>query len=78
MLRVPGFQSGGDQVNSGFVIVLLENWSKRKKFSGQNLGEIFQKLSSFPGVKAFPIMPQGLRGGAGDKPFSYSHHVNHL
>ncbi|MEY2728654.1 MAG: Acriflavin resistance protein, partial [Pseudomonadota bacterium] len=29
LLRVPGFQSGGDQVNSGFVIVLLENWSKR-------------------------------------------------
>ncbi|NCU73501.1 MAG: efflux RND transporter permease subunit, partial [Candidatus Fonsibacter ubiquis] len=71
LLRVPGFQSGGDQVNSGFVIVLLENWSKRKKFSGQNLGEIFQKLSSFPGVKAFPIMPQGLRGGAGDKPVQF-------
>ncbi len=33
LLRVPGFQSGGDQVNSGFVIVLLESWSKRKKFS---------------------------------------------
>ena len=47
LLRVPGFQSGGDQVNSGFVIVLLENWSKRKKFSGQNLGEIFQKWPYF-------------------------------
>ena len=71
LTRVPGFQSGGDQVNSGFVIVLLENWSKRKKFSGQNLGDIFQKLTGFPGVKAFPIMPQGLRGGAGDKPVQF-------
>ena len=71
LARVPGFQSGIDQVNTGFLVVLLEDWAKRKKFSGQDLGEVFQKLNSFPGVKAFPIMPQGLRGGAGDKPIQF-------
>jgi multidrug efflux pump subunit AcrB len=71
LVRVPGFQSGIDQVNTGFLIVLLENWGKRKKFSNENLGGIFQQLNSFPGVKAFPIMPQGLRGGAGEKPVQF-------
>ena len=71
LARVPGFQSGIDQVNTGFLVVLLEDWGKRKKFSNQDLGGVFQKLNSFPGVKAFPIMPQGLRGGAGDKPIQF-------
>ena len=71
LVRVPGFQSGIDQVNTGFLVVLLEDWGKRKKFSNQNLGGIFQQLNSFPGVKAFPIMPQGLRGGAGEKPIQF-------
>ena len=71
LVRVPGFQSGIDQVNTGFLIVLLEDWGKRKKFSSENLGGIFQQLNSFPGVKAFPIMPQGLRGGAGEKPVQF-------
>ena len=71
LARVPGFQSGIDQVNTGFLVVLLEDWAKRKKFSNQDLGGVFQKLNSFPGVKAFPIMPQGLRGGAGDKPIQF-------
>jgi HAE1 family hydrophobic/amphiphilic exporter-1/multidrug efflux pump len=71
LARVPGFQSGIDQVNTGFLVVLLEDWGKRKKFSNQNLGGIFQQLNSFPGVKAFPIMPQGLRGGAGEKPVQF-------
>ncbi len=71
LVRVPGFQSGIDQVNTGFLIVLLEDWGKRKKFSNENLGGIFQQLNSFPGVKAFPIMPQGLRGGAGEKPVQF-------
>ncbi len=35
------------------------------------MGEIFQKLNSFPAVKAFPIMPQSLRGGAADKPVQF-------
>jgi HAE1 family hydrophobic/amphiphilic exporter-1/multidrug efflux pump len=71
LARVPGFQSGIDQVNTGFLVVLLEDWGKRKKFSNQNLGVIFQQLNSFPGVKAFPIMPQGLKGGAGEKPIQF-------
>mgnify|MGYP003333646447 FL=1 len=71
LARVPGFQSGIDQVNTGFLVVLLEDWGKRKKFSNQDLGGVFQKLNAFPGVKAFPIMPQGLRGGAGDKPIQF-------
>ena len=71
LVRVPGFQSGIDQVNTGFLVILLEDWGKRKKFSNENLGGIFQQLNSFPGVKAFPIMPQGLRGGAGEKPVQF-------
>ena len=71
LVRVPGFQSGIDQVNTGFLVILLEDWGKRKKFSNENLGGIFQQLNSFPGVKAFPIMPQGLRGGAGEKPIQF-------
>jgi len=35
LLRVPGFGSSGKQVNSGFIIVLLEDWSKRKDLAKQ-------------------------------------------
>ncbi len=30
LTRIPGFGSGPDQVNNGFIIVLLEDWAKRK------------------------------------------------
>ncbi|MFM8244536.1 MAG: efflux RND transporter permease subunit [Candidatus Fonsibacter sp.] len=70
LTRIPGFGSSKGTVNSGFVIVLLEEWSKRKKFGGKDIGEIFQQLSSYPGVKAFPVIPQSLRASA-DKPIQF-------
>ena len=30
-MRVPGFGKSAKQVNSGFIIVLLEHWSKRDR-----------------------------------------------
>ena len=71
LARIPGFGSSPGQVNSGFIVVLLEDWGKRKAFTNKNLGEIFQILNGFPGVKAFPLMPQSLRGGAADKPIQF-------
>ena len=71
ILRVPGFGKSSTQVNSGFIIVLLEHWDKRKRAGQKIMMESFQKISKVPGVLAFPIMPQGIRSGGIEKPIQF-------
>ena len=55
LLRVPGFGRSSKQVNSSFILVLLENWSDRKRDGKVILRNSFQKNQqsiwghSFPG-----------------------------
>jgi HAE1 family hydrophobic/amphiphilic exporter-1/multidrug efflux pump len=71
ILRVPGFGRSSTQVNSGFIIILLEHWDKRKRTGQKIMMESFQKISRVPGVLAFPVMPQGIRSVGIQKPVQF-------
>ena len=71
ILRVPGFGKSSKQVNSGFIIVLLEPWAKRDRHGVEIMRESFGKISRVPGVLAFPIMPQGIRTGGVESPVQF-------
>ena len=71
LLRVPGFGKSSTQVNSGFIIVLLEHWDNRKGDGQRIMMESFRKISKVPGVLAFPVMPQGIRTGGVQKPIQF-------
>jgi multidrug efflux pump len=67
LMRAPGF--GGSSFNQGFVVVVLEEWAKRRP-ADVIVSEVNGKLSDLPGIRAFAIMRQGLGGGTG-KPVQF-------
>ena len=71
IMRVPGFGRSSKQVNSGFIIVLLEPWDKRDRHGVKIMRESFGKISRVPGVLAFPVMPQGIRTGGIQSPVQF-------
>ena len=71
IMRVPGFGKSSKQVNSGFIIVLLEPWEKRDRHGVKIMRESFRKIGSVPGVLAFPVMPQGIRTGGVESPVQF-------
>ena len=71
IMRVPGFGRSSKQVNSGFIIVLLEPWSKRDRHGVKIMRESFSKIGRVPGVLAFPVMPQGIRTGGIQSPVQF-------
>ena len=71
IMRVPGFGKSAKQVNSGFIIVLLEHWSNRERHGVKIMRESFGKISKVPGVLAFPVMPQGIRTGGIESPVQF-------
>jgi len=71
IMRVPGFGRSSKQVNSGFIIVLLEPWSKRDRHGVKIMRESFEKIGRVPGVLAFPVMPQGIRTGGIESPVQF-------
>ena len=62
LVRAPRGFGNIETFSSGIVIVVLNDWAKRRA-AKTILSEVRQKLSSLPGVRAFPIMRQGLGGG---------------
>lgn len=69
LVRAPRGFGNIENFNGGFVIVILEEWSKRRSaFTIMN--EMRVKLSDLPGVRAFPVMRQGLGGGT-QKPVQF-------
>ena len=71
ILRVPGFGKSSKQVNSAFIIVLLEDWKKRDRKGNRIMMESFREISKVPGVLSFPVMPQGIRTGGVEKPVQF-------
>lgn len=55
--------------NDGMVIVVLNDWDKRRP-AKVIMGEVAGKLADLPGVRAFPVMRQGFGGGIG-KPVQF-------
>lgn len=69
LVRAPRGFGNTENFNGGFVIVILEDWAQRRSaFTIMN--EIRGSLSDLPGVRAFPVMRQGLGGGT-QKPIQF-------
>lgn len=69
LIRAPRGFGNIENFNSGFVIVIMEDWSKRRS-AFDVMDEVRGKLSDLPGVRAFPIMRQGIGGGV-QKPVQF-------
>ncbi len=69
LVRAPRAFGNIESFNSGIVIIILEDWAKRRP-AGDIMNEIRANLGDLPGVRAFPIMRQGLGGGTG-KPVQF-------
>ncbi|MCL4136562.1 UNVERIFIED_CONTAM: hypothetical protein GTU68_066627 [Idotea baltica] len=70
LVRAPSSFGAIENFNSAFFIVLLKDWAERRP-ANVIMNEIRQNLSDLPGIRAFPIMRQGLGGGNG-KPVQFT------
>lgn len=62
LVRAPRAFGNIETFSGGIVIVILNDWANRRP-AQIIMDEIRGKLSDLPGVRAFPIMRQGLGGG---------------
>ncbi|MEL7293778.1 MAG: vibriobactin export RND transporter permease subunit VexH [Pseudomonadota bacterium] len=63
-IQSPAFGgNAGDQ--TGFVIMILEDWNDRDVTAQQALGQVRKALSGIADVRIFPFMP-GFRGGSSE------------
>ncbi|MBU2898435.1 vibriobactin export RND transporter permease subunit VexH [Vibrio hepatarius] len=63
-IQSPAFGgNAGDQ--TGFVIMILDDWNDRDVTATQALAKVKQALSGIPDVRIFPFMP-GFRGGSSE------------
>jgi len=69
LVRTPRAFGNIENFSSGIVIVILNDWSKRRPATAI-MGEVRKNLSDLPGVRAFPVMRQGLGGGT-SKPVQF-------
>ncbi|WP_026375234.1 efflux RND transporter permease subunit [Aestuariibacter salexigens] len=69
LVRAPRAWGSIENFSGGIVIVILEDWSQRRN-AFEIMAEVRQSLSELPGVRAFPVMRQGLGGGTG-KPVQF-------
>ncbi|WP_024852018.1 efflux RND transporter permease subunit [Hydrogenovibrio kuenenii] len=69
LVRAPRSFSNSEIFNSGFVIVVLNDWSERRS-AFTIMKEVRQKLSDLTGVKAIPVMRSAI-GGRIQKPVQF-------
>lgn len=69
LVRAPRSFSNSEIFNSGFVIVVLNDWSKRRS-AFTIMKEVRKKLSDLTGVKAIPVMRSAI-GGRIQKPVQF-------
>ncbi|MBC5849760.1 vibriobactin export RND transporter permease subunit VexH [Vibrio metschnikovii] len=63
-IQSPAFGgNAGDQ--TGFVIMILDDWNERDITAQQALNHVRQALAGIPDVRVFPFMP-GFRGGSSE------------
>lgn len=61
LVRTPRSFGTSEVFNSGFVIVVLEDWSKRRN-GFEIMQEVRQSLTDLSGVKAIPVMRSSIGG----------------
>ena len=69
LVRAPQGFGNIENFSNGFVIALLDDWSARRP-AATIMNEVRENLAELPGVRAFPVMRQGLGKGAG-KPLQF-------
>lgn len=69
LIRTPRSFGNTEVFNSGFVIVVLEEWSKRRN-ANLIMADARQKLADLTGVKAIPVMRSPI-GGRIQKPVQF-------
>jgi len=69
LVRSPRSFGNISSFNSGIIIAILQPWDERRS-AFEVMEEVRQELTDLPGVRAFPIMRQGLGGGTG-KPVQF-------
>ena len=63
-IQSPAFGgNAGDQ--TGFVIMILDDWDEREETAQEALNEVRKSLTGIPDVRVFPFMP-GFRGGSSE------------
>ncbi len=70
LVRAPRSFGNAEVFNNGIVIVVLSDWAQRRS-AWEIMNEVRGKLADLPGVRAFPIMRQGI-GGALGKPVQFT------
>lgn len=69
LVRTPRGFGNIETFSNGIVIVVLNDWAQRRP-AGVIMNEIRALMGGLPGVRAFPVMRQGLGGGA-SKPVQF-------
>ena len=69
LVRAPRSFGNIENFNNGILIVILEDWAKRRP-AKVIMDEVRSTIGDLPGVRAFPVMRQGLGGGTG-KPVQF-------
>jgi multidrug efflux pump len=69
LIRAPRGFGNIESFNTGFAIVLLDDWANRRS-AFEIMNEVRGKLAGLSGVRAFPVMRQGLGGGP-NKPVQF-------
>ena len=69
LIRAPRSFSSTEISNTGFVIIVLEDWAHRRS-AYTIMNEMRGKLSDLTGVKAFPVMRSPI-GGRIQKPVQF-------
>lgn len=69
LVRTPLGFGNVETFNRGIIIVVLNSWDKRRN-AFTIINEVRGKLQGLPGVRAFPVMRQGL-GGRVQKPVQF-------
>ena len=69
LVRTPRSFGNIENFNTGMVIVLLDDWAKRRP-AKEIMNEIQTTMSDLPGIRIFPVMRQGLGGGT-QKPVQF-------
>ncbi|OQA88976.1 MAG: Multidrug efflux pump subunit AcrB [Lentisphaerae bacterium ADurb.Bin242] len=69
MVVVPQFGDSQGAANTGFAMLELEEWAKRKRTSQQITAELRRKLAEIPTLKLQPFLPSGI--GARGNPVQF-------
>ncbi len=63
LVRAPRAFGQTEVFNTGFVIMVLSHWDAERRSAWELMREVQGRIADLTGVRAFPVMRQGLGGG---------------